>query len=114
VNAPFAMGSFDLYVKNLGPWSGGLEYRHLSAYPLSTDDEVQGHGYGEWNGDAHYAFGSGWGASLDVYNLPNKRADAAEFWYGDRLPGEPADGANDVHIHPLEPRAGRFTISKKF
>jgi hypothetical protein len=28
-NAPFATGSFNVYVKNLGPWSGGLEYRYL-------------------------------------------------------------------------------------
>jgi outer membrane receptor protein involved in Fe transport len=35
-NAPFATGSFNVYVKNPGPWSGGLEYRYLGAFPLSS------------------------------------------------------------------------------
>jgi outer membrane receptor protein involved in Fe transport len=113
-NAPFATGSFNAYVKNLGPWSGGLEYRYLGAFPLSSDDRVQGHGYGEWNADAHYAFGDGWKVGLGVYNLLNLRADAAEFWYLDRLPGEPGGGVADLHIHPLEPRSLRCTVSKAF
>ena len=113
-NAPFATGSFNIYVRDLGPWSGGLEYRYLSAFPLSSDDEVQGHGYGEWNGDAHYEIGAGWSASLGVYNILNKHADAAEFWYIDRLPGEPAAGVADLHVHPLEPISARLTIARKF
>ncbi len=31
-----------------------------------------------------------------------------------RLPGEPADGVPDLHIHPLEPMAVRLTLSKTF
>jgi outer membrane receptor protein involved in Fe transport len=113
-NAPFATGSFNVYVKNLGPWSGSLGYRYLSSYPLSSDDSVQGHGYGTWSGDAHYVIGEGWSVGLGVYNLLNKKADAAEFWYIDRLPGEPAAGVPDVHIHPLERISGRFTVAKSF
>jgi len=113
-NAPVATGSFNMYIKNLGPWSGSLGYRYLSGYPLSSDDEVKGHGYGEWSGDAHYVIGHGWSVGLGIYNLLNKQADAAEFWYVDRLPGEPAAGVADVHVHPLEGRTGRLTIAKIF
>ena len=113
-NAPFATGSFNVYVKNLGSWSGSLGYRYLSSYRLSSDDAVQGHGYGVWSGDAHYAFGGGWSLGLGLYNLTDKHADAAEFWYIDRLPGEPAAGRADVHVHPLEGRSGRLTIAKSF
>jgi outer membrane receptor protein involved in Fe transport len=113
-NAPLATGSFNVYVKNLGDWSGSLGYRYLSGYPLSADDEVQGHGYGEWSADAHYDIGAGWSVGLGVYNLLNKKADAAEFWYIDRLNGEPAQGVADVHVHPLEGRTGRLTLAKKF
>jgi TonB-dependent Receptor Plug Domain len=113
-NAPFATGSFAAYMKNLGPWSGGLEYRYLSGFPLSSDNQVRGSGYGEWNGDFHYAFASGWGAGLGLYNILNTHANAAEFWYIDRLPGEPAAGIADVHVHPLEPFTVRFTVSKNF
>lgn len=113
-NAPFATGSFNVYVKNLGSWSGSLGYRYLSSYPLSTDDAVQGHGYGVWSGDAHYQIGAGWNVGLGLYNLTNKNADAAEFWYIDRLQGEPAQGVADVHVHPLERLSGRLTLSKSF
>jgi outer membrane receptor protein involved in Fe transport len=113
-NSPFATGSFNVYVKDLGPWSGSLGYRYLSSYPLSSDDSIQGHGYGIWSGDAHYVIGRGWSVGLGIYNLLNKKADAAEFWYIDRLQGEPAGGVADVHVHPLEGISGRFTLAKSF
>ena len=100
--------------KNLGRWQGGLEYRYVSAFPLSSDNVIQGHGYGEWSGDAHYALPGGWDFALGLYNILNTHADAAEFWYVDRLPGEPAEGVADVHAHPLEPFSFRVTISKSF
>jgi hypothetical protein len=137
-DAPLATGALALYVTNLGPWSGGLNYRYLGNYPLSSGPcvnsaaahdfgttcadsptkgalgQVDGKGFGEWNLDAHYAFSQGWSASVGVYNLFNTHANAAEFWYVGRLPGEPAAGVADVHEHPLEPVMARFTVTKKF
>jgi outer membrane receptor protein involved in Fe transport len=113
-NAPVATGSFNIYVKNLGPWSGGLEYRYLGREPLSSDNQVQGSGYGEWNGDVRYFIGDKWNVGLGLYNILGVRANAADFWYIDRLRGEPADGVADVHSHPIEPRTVRVTLSKMF
>jgi outer membrane receptor protein involved in Fe transport len=113
-NAPFATGSFNVYVKNLGPLSGGLEYRYLGREPLSPDDQVQSGGYGEWNADVRFAFAPDWSAGLGVYNILNRHANAAEFWYVDRLRGEPVDGIPDLHAHPLEPIAVRLMLSKTF
>ena len=89
-----------------------MEYRYLGAYPLSSDDVIQGSGYGEWNGDFRYALASGWSGGLGLYNILDVHGNAAEFWYIDRLPGEPAAGVADRHVHPLEPRTIRFTVSK--
>jgi TonB dependent receptor/TonB-dependent Receptor Plug Domain len=113
-NAPAATGSFNIYVKNLGPWSGGLEYRYLGREPLSADNVIQAGGYGECNGDARYGFGDHWTVGLGLYNILGSRANAAQFWYVDRLRGEPAGGVADVHMHPLEPRTVRLTLSKIF
>jgi hypothetical protein len=137
-DAPLATGALALYLTNLGPWSGGLNYRYLGNYPLSSGPcvnsaaehdfgttcvnsptaaalgQVDGKGFGEWNLDAHYAFSRGWSASIGIYNLFNAHASAAEFWYVARLPGEPAAGVADVHEHPLEPIMARFTIAKRF
>ncbi len=113
-NAPDAVASFAAYIKDLGPWGGGLDYRYLGAYPLSSDDRVRGKGYGEWNAEIGYTLQTGWKLGMGVYNILNTRANAAEFWYIDRLPGEPAGGVADVHVHPLEPVSVRFTIGKAF
>ena len=141
-DAPVATGSLALYLTNLGPWSGGLDYRYLGNYPLSSGPcvnsaavhdfpgvatscanaptalgQVNGKGFGELNLDAHYAFPAGWTASLGIYNLLNTHAAAAEFWYVDRLQNEIGtypDGRADVHEHPLEPIMARFTIAKRF
>ncbi len=137
-NAPTATGSLDVYVRNLGPWSGGLAYRYLSGYPLSSGScadaavridfsgltscaaaptpqgQVWGSGYGEWSAEVHYAWAGGWSIGLAGYNLLDKKADAMQFFYIDRLRGEPQVGVADVHFHPLEPLSGRLTISRRF
>jgi hypothetical protein len=113
-NAPTATGSFNAYVKGLGSWSGSFGYRYLSGFPLSSDNAAKGHGYGEWSADAQYAAGHGFSVGLGLFNILNKRADAAQFWYIDRLTGEPAAGVADVHVHPLEGRTARLTLEQKF
>ena len=140
-DAPLATGSAALYLTNLGRWSGGLNYRYLGNYPLSSGPcansaavhdfpgatscanaptapgQVNGKGFGELNADVHYALPSGWITSVGIYNLLNTHAAAAEFWYVDRLNSEIdtyPDGRADVHEHPLEPIMARFTISKQF
>jgi hypothetical protein len=142
-DAPVATGSLALYLKDLGPWSWGVNFRYLGNYPLSSGPcvdsaavkdfpgagvtscanaptalgQVNGKGFGELNLDAHYALPAGWSTSFGIYNVLNKHAPAAEFWYVDRLQGEigayPA-GRADVHQHPLEPIMARFTITKRF
>lgn len=111
-NSPQNIASFTAYIKNLRGWSGGLTYRYLGGYPLTPDNRVQGAGYGEWNGDLSYQVGSGWKLGVGLYNILDTRANAAEFWYTDRLPGEPADGVSDLHVHPIEPRTVRLTVGK--
>jgi TonB dependent receptor/TonB-dependent Receptor Plug Domain len=141
-DAPVTAGSLALYLHDLGPWSGGLTYRYLGNYPLSSGPcvnsaavhdfpgvatscanaptalgQIWGKGYGQLNLDVHYAFPRGWIASLGVYNMLNTHAPAAEFWYVDRLQSEIAaypDGRADIHEHPLEPLMARISITKQF
>ena len=139
MDAPVATGSLALYLTDLGRWSGGLEYRYLGNYPLSSGPcvnsaavhdfpnvanscanapsvpwQVNAQGFGELDFAVHYAVTSAWSTSLGLYNLFNTHAAAAQFWYVDRLQSEIAaypDGRADVHQHPLEPFMARFTIS---
>ncbi len=137
-DAPVATGSLALYLTELGPWSGGLEYRYLGNYPLSSGPcvnaaavrdfpsvatscanaptlpwQVNAQGFGQLDLDVHYALAPAWSTSFGLYNLLNTHAAAAQFWYVDRLQSEIAnypDGRADVHQHPLEPFMARFTI----
>jgi hypothetical protein len=139
-NAPVATGQFDLYVTNLGPWSGSLEYRYLGKYPLTagpcTSDAATkafgagitcanapmyndsqltqwAAGYGEWSGDVNYAFGHGLSVGLGLYNILNSHANTMEFYYIYQLQG--ADGPEAGRtFHPLEPISARLTLTKLF
>jgi len=116
-NAPVAIGQFGVYFPDLGRWSGGLNYRYLGSYPLTPDDSIRDAGYGEWSVEAGYALTADWKIAGAVYNLLNTRADAAAFYYGDRVtPAEPVadpvNGNGDVHVHPLEPVSFRFTLTR--
>ncbi|HEX4269475.1 MAG TPA: TonB-dependent receptor [Steroidobacteraceae bacterium] len=141
-DAPVATGSLALDLTGLGRWSGGLDYRYLGNYPLSSGPcntsaavrdfpgvatscanaptalgQVNGRGFGEVNLEVRYALPGSWGLSLGAYNLLAARAPAAEFWYVDRLQSEInsyPDGRADIHQHPLEPLMVRFTVAKRF
>ena len=140
-DAPVGTGSLALYWSNLGAWSGGLEYRYLGNYPLSSGPcvnsaavhdfpsatscanaptalgQVNGTGFKELNLDARYALSAGWSAAVGIYNILNTHAAAAQFWYVDRLQNEIGtypDGRADVHEHPLEPISVRVTVTEKF
>jgi outer membrane cobalamin receptor len=113
-DAPSLIGNLALYVNNAGPWFGGLEFRYLGKHPLIEDNSIVSKGYQEWSLNAGYNFDNGLKATLGIFNLFDSKDNAAEFFYVDRLPGEPADGVPDLHVHPLEPRSFRFTLSKTF
>lgn len=111
-NAPSADGSLDVYLNHLGPWSGSLALRYVGAFPLTADDELQGHGYHEWNGHVSYRLNGGWNIGLFLNNILNETADAAEFSYVYRLQGQPAAGVAGLTAHPLEPFGWRLEVTK--
>lgn len=142
-NAPIGTGEFSVYVTNLGPWSGSLEYRYLGRFPITsgpcTNDAaaadfgdgftcanapmynhtngmtgpVYGAGYGEWNGDVNYALPHGWSLGLGVYNILNSHSNTMEYYYVYQLQGAAAPEAGET-FHPLEPISWRLTVGKTF
>jgi outer membrane cobalamin receptor len=113
-DAPQIISSLGVYVRNLGPWTGALEFRYLGPHPLIDDNSVASSGDQEVNMNIGYDFGAGWKTQFAIFNVLNSKDNAAEFYYTDRLPGEPPAGVADFHFHPLEPRSFRLTVSKEF
>ena len=103
-NAPSFIGSFGVLVDNLGPWFGGLQWRDLGRFPVADGVRLpQDKGYSEFNADVGYKFSDHLKAQLTVFNLTNTRANAAAYFSASRLKGEPAEGVEDLQVHPIEP-----------
>ncbi len=117
-DAPGVTANLGIYVHDQGPWSGGIELRYMGGHPLTEDNSQRAGDSSDWNMNIGYAIGSGWKAQLAIFNVLDSKDHAAEYYYADRItPAEPLvspDGNPDIHLHPLEPRAVRFTIAKAF
>jgi outer membrane receptor protein involved in Fe transport len=113
-DAPARVISAGMLLDNLGPWFGAVEYRDLGPHALIPDNSKQSPGYREVNLNVGYKLSQNVRVQVDVFNLFDSKDDAADYFYADRLPGEPAEGVEDIHIHPLEPRSARIGITARF
>jgi len=113
-DAPAVVASAGMLVDNLGPWFGAVEFRDLGKHALVSDNSVKSSGYKEVNLDIGYKISPTLKVQLNIFNVLNSHADAADYLYTDRLPGEPAEGVEDVHSHPLEPISARFGVTATF
>ena len=51
---------------------------------------------------------------LDAFNLLDAEASDIDYFYASRLPGEPAEGVEDIHTHPTLPRTLRLSMRMRF
>ncbi len=100
-------------VRNLGPWSASLQLRHLGPGPLIEDNSVRSIASTLTNLRLGYQFSRNIEATLDVFNVLDKRANDIQYFYESQLPGEAAPVA-DRHVHPGEPRSARLTLQVRF
>jgi outer membrane receptor protein involved in Fe transport len=116
--APDFIGSFGAIIDHLGPWYGGAQWRILGAYPLNPDNLVRARGYSEINVDIGYTIAPRTKLQLSLYNITDQRANAFEYDYVTRLPGEPPGGVTselqDRQVHPLEPLSARLMLTQGF
>jgi hypothetical protein len=92
---------------------GSLRYRYFGARKLDSFNEQKvgstsiinfGLGY-------RWAFTS---MELDILNALNSLDHDIDYFYSSRLNGEPAEGIEDIHYHPVEPRTLRLKIDYRF
>ena len=93
--------------------SMSLTWRRLGAAPLVEDNSVRSSPSSLVNALLVQDLGR---ASLmvEVLNLTNGRKDDIAYFYASRLPGEASAGVDDVHFHPVEPRAVRVGMKINF
>ncbi|MEM7586982.1 MAG: TonB-dependent receptor, partial [Acidobacteriota bacterium] len=95
------------------PWEASLRLRAFDGYPLIEDGSVTARDYLGLNARLAHDFGR-WTLSLEGFNLLGRDDNDIEYFYPSRLPGEPADGIEDVHLHPVERPNVRLGIAYNF
>ncbi|MET3666058.1 TonB-dependent receptor [Caulobacter sp. 1776] len=90
-----------------------LTWRRLGAAPLIEDNSVRSRPTSLVNALFVQDFGRA-SLMIEVLNLTNSRRDDIAYFYASRLRGEPSGGIEDVHFHPVEPRAVRAGMKINF
>lgn len=108
------VGKAAIALNNLGPFFGGLQFRYFGKRALTEDNSVRTDPTITLNGQLGYKIGRRAQLVLQAFNILNSHDHAIDYFYTSRLPGEPAEGINDTHFHPIETRALRASIVAHF
>lgn len=85
-----------------------MRVRHFASAPLIEDGSQRSEATTLINLGGYYGLGR-LRVGLEALNLFNAHDPDISYFYASRLPGEPVDGVEDRHIHPVEPRLFRLT-----
>ncbi len=94
-------------------WFGSFRVRYFGKAPLVEDGSVESDG----STIANLALGWSdevWRIQVDVLNLFDSDDHDIDYFYASRLPGEVAEGVEDIHYHVFEPRQVRVYLSRDF
>lgn len=101
-------------VFDLGPWFGHFQLRYFGPRPLIEDDSQRSRSTTLAYLRVGYKLTKNFKLALDVFNLFDRQASDIDYFYASRLKGEPAQGVDDRHFHPVEPRRFRLTLTGNF
>ncbi|MCB1278540.1 TonB-dependent receptor [Prosthecobacter sp.] len=91
---------------------GSLRGRYFGPRPLSEDREADARESFQVNARIGYRRNN-WEVAVDCLNLINRSDNDIAYFYASQLRGEAAP-VNDVHLHPIEPRMFRISVTWRF
>ena len=94
-------------------WFGSARLRYFSGRPLEENGDVESDPTTVVNLRAGYRWNN-WEVFGDILNLFDSEDHDIDYYYASRLPGEPAEGVEDIHFHPIEPRTYRVYVGYRF
>jgi hypothetical protein len=98
-----------------GPrWSGSLRYRYFGPRPLVEDNSVRSRSSNLVVAEAGYQLSRAWRVKVDLQNVFNSKSSDIDYFYTSRLAGEPLEGVDDIHFHPVEPFTWRIALVAAF
>jgi outer membrane receptor protein involved in Fe transport len=111
-NALETVASIGLSYKGCSGMYGGARLRYFGPGPLAEDNSVRSHSTTLVNLTGGYHFSRALSADVSVFNLLNRKDNDISYFYESQLKGEPVPVA-DIHLHPVEPRTVRLTVTFK-
>lgn len=92
-------------------WNGEARLRYFGPRSLIEDNSVRSASSTVVNLQGGYRFNAGVGVQLALLNALDSKTSDIDYFYTSRLRGESADGVDDYHTHPVEPRSVRLILS---
>jgi outer membrane receptor protein involved in Fe transport len=92
-----------------GPF-GSLRLRHFGPRPLIEDNSVTSKATSIVNTEVGYKFSEQVRLVLEGFNLFDAEVSDIDYFFASRLPGEPAEGVEDIHFHAAIPRSARLAV----
>ena len=89
---------------------GSVRLRYFGPRPLIEDASARSKPTRLVNLEAGYRVTRNVKLEVDIFNLFDAAACDVDYYYASRLPGEPAAGVNDIHLHPAPPRTARLNL----
>jgi outer membrane receptor protein involved in Fe transport len=105
-NSPTSVIDAGINARLPSGWFGSLRARHFGESPLVEDNSVKSPAYTTFDLGAGYQQAKQWEATLDVFNIFDKKWDDIEYYYASRLSGE-TNSQPDYVVHPGVPRTVR-------
>jgi outer membrane receptor protein involved in Fe transport len=84
--------------------------RYFGSRPLLEDNSIRSEPTALVNLEAGYKLTSRIKVAVDVFNLFDARDSDIDYYYTSRLPGEPDEGIDGIHLHPTLPRTARVSL----
>ena len=109
---PFVLGG-GVTVQPVGDVTLTLRLRHFGAAPLIEDGSQRSRATTLANGGVYWQPGR-FRLGVELLNMFDAKDADISYFYASRLPGEPVDGVEDRHIHPVEPRQVRVSVRMGF
>lgn len=93
---------------------GSIRLRHFGPRPLIEDASVKSESTTIWNGEIGFRFNDRARLVLEGFNLFDSDVSDIDYFYTSRLPDEPAEGIEGIHLHPSLPRTARVALQITF
>jgi outer membrane cobalamin receptor len=93
---------------------GSVRWRYFGPRALIEDDSERSRATSLVNLEAGYRLTRSLRLAVDVFNVLDARHSDVDYFYASRLPGEPAEGIEDLHLHPTLPRTARVSLRVGF